>query len=744
MKSTNIVLSLILSCLVLGESKEMKKDTRYNYDENGRVISPESEALKSIPQDGGELWNRLVFEQSPYLLQHAANPVDWYPWGEEAFAKATKEDKPIFLSIGYTTCHWCHVMEHESFEDDEVAALLNDSYIAIKVDREERPDIDNVYMSVTQMLTGRGGWPMTVIMTPEKEPFFAGTYFPKHTRGRRVGMMELLPNVKTYWDTKRDSLLQDAKKLTQRLKNTNQTYRSGESLADDILDKTFSIFDNRFDETYGGFGNAPKFPKPHDYLFLLKYYSRTKNTRALAMAEKSLIEMRRGGMYDQVGFGFHRYSVDKSWLVPHFEKMLYDQALLVHAYLVAYQVTGDQFYADVVREILEYVERDMTSPEGGFYSAEDADSEGEEGLFYLWTTSELGELLDESDSQLFQKIMNIYENGNWNEGRRHGGTNIPHLKQSWSQLAKINQTSENELNDRYEKIRAKLFNVREERVHPQKDDKILSDWNGLMISAFAKAAVVLREDKYTVLAENAANYVLTALRAKDGGLLKRSRNGEAGIHGLIEDYSFVIWGLIELYQLTFNAKYLESAVELSDYQFEHFWDSQGHGFYFTPDNAEQLLVRSKEVYDGAIPSGNSVAAYNFIRLGRILSRTDYEDISHQTMTAFARNLNRSGSGYTLMLQGVEYFYGPSYEVLIFGDPESTDTQNMITEIRNIPQPNKVVIFAGKDGGDLQSLIPFVGMYPSSKDGSPLVYVCQNYSCNLPTNDIEKVKGQLGY
>ncbi|MBT5956126.1 MAG: thioredoxin domain-containing protein, partial [Candidatus Marinimicrobia bacterium] len=476
----------------------MKKDTRYNYDGNGRVISPESEALKSIPQDGGELWNRLVFEQSPYLLQHAANPVDWYPWGEEAFAKATKEDKPIFLSIGYTTCHWCHVMEHESFEDDEVAALLNDSYIAIKVDREERPDIDNVYMSVTQMLTGRGGWPMTVIMTPEKEPFFAGTYFPKHTRGRRVGMMELLPNIKTYWDTKRDSLLQDAKKLTQRLKNTNQTYRSGESLADDILDKTFSIFDNRFDETYGGFGNAPKFPKPHDYLFLLKYYSRTKNTRALAMAEKSLIEMRRGGMYDQVGFGFHRYSVDKSWLVPHFEKMLYDQALLVHAYLVAYQVTGDQFYADVVREILEYVERDMTSPEGGFYSAEDADSEGEEGLFYLWTTSELGELLDESDSQLFQKIMNIYENGNWNEGRRHGGTNIPHLKQSWSQLAKINQTSENELNDRYEKIRAKLFNVREERVHPQKDDKILSDWNGLMISAFAKAAVVLREDKYTV------------------------------------------------------------------------------------------------------------------------------------------------------------------------------------------------------------------------------------------------------
>ncbi|MBC8311713.1 MAG: thioredoxin domain-containing protein [Candidatus Marinimicrobia bacterium] len=721
----------------------MKKDTRYKYDGNGRIISPESEALKNIPKDGGELWNRLVFEQSPYLLQHAANPVDWYPWGEEAFAKATREDKPIFLSIGYTTCHWCHVMEHESFEDNEVAALLNESYIAIKVDREERPDIDNVYMSVTQMLTGRGGWPMTVIMTPEKEPFFAGTYLPKQTRGRRAGMMELLPNVKTYWDTKRDSLLQDAGKLTQRLKNSNKSSPSGESLSDNILDKTFSIFDNRFDETYGGFGNAHKFPKPHDYLFLLKYYSRTKNNRALEMAEKSLIEMRKGGMYDQLGFGFHRYSTDKSWLVPHFEKMLYDQALLVHAYLEAYQVTRNQFYADVVREILEYVERDMTSPEGGFYSAEDADSEGEEGLFYLWTTSELDELLGESDSQLFQKIMNIRDNGNWNEGRRHGSTNIPHLKQTWSHLARVHQTSENELKDRYEKIRVKLFDVREFRIHPQKDDKILSDWNGLMISAFAKAAVVLNDEKYTVLAENAANFVLTTLRAEDGGLLKRSRKGEAGIHGLIEDYAFVIWGLIELYQLTFNVDYLESAVELSDYQFEHFWDSEGHGFFFTPDNAEQLLVRTKEVYDGAIPSGNSVAAYNFIRLGRILSRADYEDISHQTMTAFARNLNRSGSGYTLMLQGVEYFYGPAYEVLIFGDPESIKTQKMVAEIRNIPQPNKVVVFAGQDGGDLQSLIPFVGMYPSSKDGSPLVYVCQNYSCNLPTDDIEKVRAQLG-
>ena len=743
MKCMNLFLSFILSCFILGNTNEMKKDTRYNYNRNGRVIPPEAEELKQIPSDGGELWNRLVFEQSPYLLQHASNPVEWYPWGDEAFEKARIEDKPIFLSIGYTTCHWCHVMEHESFEDNEVARLLNDGYISIKIDREERPDIDNVYMSVTQILTGRGGWPMTVIMTPEKEPFFAGTYFPKNRRGRQVGMMELLPNVKMYWDTKRDSLLKDAAKLTQRLKNSNNSSRSSESLADNILDKTFSIFDNRFDATYGGFGNAPKFPKPHDYLFLLKYYSRTKNSSALEMAEKSLKEMRKGGIYDQIGFGFHRYSTDKNWLVPHFEKMLYDQALLVHAYLEAYQITKNQFYADVVHEVLEYVARDMTSTDGGFFSAEDADSQGEEGLFYLWTSSELDKLLGESDSQLFQQIMNIESNGNWNEGRRYGGTNIPHLKQSWEQLGNIHQTTGNALKSRYEKIREKLFSVREKRVLPQKDDKILSDWNGLMISAFARAAVILNEDKYKILAENAANYVLSSLRAKDGGLLKRSRKGEAGIHGLIEDYSFVIWGLIELYQLTFNTFYLNSAVELSDYQFEHFWDSEGHGFFFTPDNEEQLLVRAKESYDGAIPSGNSVAVYNFIRLGRILSRKDYEDIAYKTMTAFAENLNRNGSGYTLMLQGIEYFYGPSYEVLIFGDPKLSETQKIIHEVRKIPQPNKVVVFAGSDGTDLQSLIPFVEMYPGSKDGSPIVYVCQDYSCNLPTDKIEEVRVQLG-
>jgi hypothetical protein len=623
-----------------------------------------------------------------------------------------------------------------------VAALLNESFVAVKVDREERPDIDNVYMSVTQMLTGRGGWPMTIIMSPQKEAFFAGTYFPKNTRYRRVGMMDLLPQVAGFWETKRDSLLTDAGKMTRRLQSRNRATGSNVTLNDDVLDKTYAQFDSRFDEQFGGFGNAPKFPKPHDYLFLLKYYTRTGNARALDMALKSLDKMREGGMYDQLGFGFHRYSTDKRWLVPHFEKMLYDQALLVHAYLEAYLVTEDEKYARIAREILEYVQRDMTALEGGFYSAEDADSEGEEGLFYIWKTSEVDAILDENEANIFKTVMNIREGGNWSEGREHG-TNIPHLTQQWSQLADRFNMNETELRETLENIRKKLFIEREKRVHPQKDDKILTDWNGLMISAFAKAAAVLNDDSYRDSAENAALFIVDYLRAEDGGLLKRSRGEEAGLSGLIEDYAFVIWGLIELYQVTFNSEYLNFASELAEYQYKQFWDDAGDGFFFTPDNGETLLVRSKEVYDGAIPSGNSVSAYNFIRLGRLLSKPHFEDIAHKTMNAFANNLNRGGTGYTLMLQAVEFATGPSYEVLIFGDPNASSFKEIIHELQRINQSNKVLVWGDKKDTDLLKLIPFIDMYPEPKNNDPLVYVCQNYACNLPTSDIAKMRKQLG-
>ncbi len=727
-----ILFTVLIYSLIWGK-QTLNETGPYSYDGNGRVIIPSEEEIEKLPSDGGEYWNQLIFEKSPYLLQHAANPVDWYPWGETAFALAEKLDKPIFLSIGYTTCHWCHVMEHESFEDEEVAKLLNENFIPVKVDREERPDIDNVYMTITQMMTGRGGWPMTVVMAPDKKPFFAGTYFPKNTRGRRAGMMQLLPQITEFWETKRDSLLQDAHRLTQRLQRSN-SFTTTEPISPEILENTFSIFESRFDEKYGGFGDAPKFPKPHDYIFLANYYAHTRNESALTMIKKSLTEMRMGGMYDHIGFGFHRYSVDKYWLVPHFEKMLYDQALLVHAYLRVFELTGDGYYSSVVKEILAYVERDMTSPEGGFFSAEDADSEGEEGLFYVWTETELLELLSEEDFKFFKRVMNTHPQGNWNEGRRHGHTNIPHLKKSWEELASALNTTKVETQSRFETIREKLFSIRENRVHPQKDDKILTDWNGLMISAFARAGVVLNEKKYIKLAENAATYVLKYLRADDGGLLKRARNNKAGLHGLIEDYAFLIFGLIELYQANFNVKYLENAIELSDYQLKYFWDEENKGFFFTPSNQEKLLVRSKEVYDGAIPSGNSVSAYNFIRLGRILSRTDYEEIAHETMNTFSKNLNRNGTGYSFMLQAVDFMFGPSLEILIFGNETVDEVKSMITTVRRHQPHNSVIIYSEKQDSHLQNIIPFIGMYPPSKDGSPIVYVCENYTCSLPTSN----------
>ena len=400
---------------------------KYQYNENGRIIIPSKEVISELPNDGGELWNRLIFESSPYLLQHSANPIDWYPWGEDAFKLAEELDKPIFLSIGYTTCHWCHVMEHESFEDIEVAKLMNDTFINIKVDREERPDIDNIYMSVTQMVTGRGGWPMTIIMTPSKEPFFAGTYFPKKTRYSRIGMLELVPKIKKMWkdSASRDSLILNANEIKSRLKNINKSIKVSGRINDDVFDKTFQSFEKKYDQVFGGFGKSPKFPKPHDYMFLLNYYYRTNNMNALDMVTYSLDNMRKGGLYDQIGFGFHRYSTDAKWLTPHFEKMLYDQALLVHAYLDAYIATEDIKYANIVHEIIEYVLRDMTSSQGGFYSAEDADSEGEEGVFYVWKTEEFISVLGKEDAEFMIDFLNIEERGNWKDGMKHA-TNIPH------------------------------------------------------------------------------------------------------------------------------------------------------------------------------------------------------------------------------------------------------------------------------------------------------------------------------
>jgi len=722
-------------------SEEKLKDNRYSYNDNGRIIIPNNSYIKKLPEDGGELWNRLIFESSPYLLQHAANPVNWYPWSEEAFNKAEELNKPIFLSIGYTTCHWCHVMEHESFEDNQVAKLMNDTFINVKVDREERPDIDNVYMEVTQQLTGRGGWPMTVIMTPDRKPFFAGTYFPKDSRPnyKRIGMLELVPAIDSLWINKRDSLNISADNIVKSLVQSNRSRinKNNIKLKDTILIDSFNSFNNKFDEVYGGFtGSRNKFPKPHDYSFLTKYYYKSKNSKALEIVDKSLYAMKNGGLYDQIGFGFHRYSTDKKWLVPHFEKMLYDQALLIHAYLDAYLVTKDNFYKQTINEICEYVLRDMTSPIGGFYSAEDADSEGEEGVFYIWNSEELKNKLNDVEYKFISDVLNIKDNGNSVVERQK--TNIPHFTKNWDDIysnhKELIKNDKDSLIKYYHTLRNKIFIERELRIHPQKDDKILTDWNGLMISALSRAGVILDNKEYLYAAEKAANFIIEKLIDGNGQLLKRYRNNSAGISGMIEDYAFFIWGLIELYQATFSNKYINIASELADYQIDHFWDFDNGGFYFTSDLSEELIVRSKEVYDGAIPSGNSVSANNYVKLSSILSRHDYDDIAYKLIHSFAPNLNRYGRGSSMMLQAIDFMQGPSYEVIIVGN--RAKSEKILKEIQKHPQFNKVIIL--KDENYDKKTFNFLEFYEPNKNGNPLVYVCRNFTCDLPTDDIEKI------
>jgi len=730
-----IAASLIL--IIMGCNKENKiviPYTEYQYNDNGRIITPNNEQLKLIPKDGGEMWNRLVFEKSPYLLQHAANPVDWYPWSDEAFDLAEKINKPIFLSIGYTTCHWCHVMEHESFEDTVVAKLMNDTFVNIKVDREERPDIDNIYMEVTQMINGRGGWPMTVIMTPDQKPFFAGTYFPKNTRYKRMGMMELIPQIKDLWSTKNDSILKSSDKIVNTLERRNSDRSKVQLDYIQVMNSAFEKFEKSFDRINGGFkGSQNKFPKPHDYSFLIRYYNRTKDNKVLDIVNKSLYGMKQGGLYDQIGFGFHRYSTDQKWLVPHFEKMLYDQAMLIHAYLDAYVLTENIYYKETVEEIVEYILRDMTSENGGFYSAEDADSEGEEGTFYIWSNQELKEILTDKEYDFIYDILEFDDKGNCRVEGHY--TNIPHFKLTWKEISIKYNLSRDEAKNKYHKIRRKIFDYRENRVHPQKDDKILVDWNGLMISALSRAGGILNNPFYIDAAKNSADFIINNLMNEEGRLLKSYRHGPSNISGMIEDYAFFIWGLIELYQVTFNNTYIDEALILSDYQKEHFWDDKQGGFFFTSDVEKELLIRNKEIYDGAIPSGNSVSAYNYIRLSKILSKPDFEDIAFNIIDNFSSNLKRYSSGYTMLLHTLDFVEGPSYEVIIAGRKE--ESKEVLSALYNSKQLNKVLIF-NHESKKIEKNFLFLEPYISDDSGESLVYVCKNYVCNLPSSNVDEI------
>lgn len=674
-------------------------------------------------------------------MQHAYNPVDWHPWTDEAFEKARREDKPIFLSIGYSTCHWCHVMERESFEDPDVARLMNETFVSIKVDREERPDIDSAYMQVCQMMTGTGGWPLTIIMTPDKRPFFAATYLPKESRFGRVGMMELVPYIKELWETRREEIEGRAAQALAVLQAVVPGEAEGDKIGEETLKRTYYQLLRLFDERHGGFGVAPKFPTPHNLTFLLRYWKRYDEAKALEMVEKTLQAMRRGGIYDHVGFGFHRYSTDAAWVVPHFEKMLYDQALIAVAYIEAYQATGKKEYRETAREIFTYVLRDMTAPEGGFYSAEDADSDGEEGKFYVWTDDEIRRALGEEKAELVIKVFGIQKEGNFREEatRAKTGRNILYLQQPLSEAAAELRISEQELEGRLEEARQKLFEVRVRRVHPFKDDKILTDWNGLMIAALAKGAQVLNNPQYAEAAGRAAEFILSRMRDAAGRLLHRYREGEAAVPAFLDDYAFLTWGLIELYEATFAPHYLEEALALNNTLVEHFWDDQNGGLYFTAAGAADIPVRQKDAYDGAIPSGNSVAMLNLLRLGRMTANSELEEKAAQIGRAFSAGVIESPASYTQMMAALDFALGPAYEVVIAGDPQAADTQEMLTALRRRFIPNKVVLFrpTGEEIPEITQVAGFTREL-SAREGKATAYVCRNYHCEIPTTDASEM------
>jgi hypothetical protein len=701
------------------------------------VASPgEIDTTQNSQTDQTIKYNRLINESSPYLLQHATNPVDWYPWGPEAFERARQEDKPIFLSVGYSTCHWCHVMEEESFSDPEVARILNKSFIAIKVDREERPDIDKIYMTVTQAMTGSGGWPMTVIMTADKKPFFAGTYFPKTTRWGKPGLMELLPKIIDVWQNDRPAVIKNADQILDLLARIS-IRQPGDIPDAQIFSDTRDRLTEFYDPEYGGFGKAPKFPTPHILTFLLRQYHYTKNTQSLAMVEKTLMQMRLGGIYDQVGFGFHRYSTDAQWRVPHFEKMLYDQALLALAYIEAYQVTGNRFFAQTAREIFTYVLRDMTAADGGFYSAQDADSEGSEGKFYMWAVPEIQKILDKDESELYLALFNVKNDGNFpnHDPDATQGKNILFLK---------NPVTGDDLLRRLEGIRKELFRERKKRIHPFKDDKLLTDWNGLMIAALARGGRAFVEPQYTAAAEKAVDFILRNLRDENNRLLRRYRQGNAGVFAQLNDYVFMIWGLLELYENTYKPKYLESAIHLNDQMLLHFWDNQNGGLFLTADDSEKMLVRQKDVYDGAIPSGNSVALLNLLRLSRFTGNKDYAARAERIVKAFSIEIKGYPAGHTQFMAGLNFALYPNYEVVVVGNSQSKDTLNMLAALRKPFLPEAVIIFIPTDrkaGSEMNRLAPFTRNM-KARNNLPTAYVCQDFVCKLPTNSVAQMLANL--
>jgi len=672
--------------------------------------------------------NRLTNEKSPYLLQHAHNPVDWYPWGEEAFERARIQGKPIFLSIGYSTCHWCHVMAQESFEDTKIAGMLNADFISIKVDREERPDIDAIYMQVCQAMTGHGGWPLSVFLTPDKKPFYAGTYFPPRGKYGRPGFVDVLTQLA-------DLHRRDPDRITRVARQTVESLRPRPSkgeLGETDLHGCYRQLQQAFDPEFGGFGTAPKFPTPHNLMFLLRYQRWTGQQDALAMVTKTLDAMAAGGIYDHLGYGFARYSTDERWLVPHFEKMLYDNALLAIAYTEAWQITGETRYMTVTREILDYVTRVMTSPQGGFYSAEDADSQGVEGKFYVWSKDEIMDILGDQGA-LFCAAYDISQEGNFE------GKNIPNLIDTdLEQVANYHNVEPEQFKGILESCRSKLFQAREQRIHPHKDDKVLTAWNALMIVALAKAAQAFGEEKYLKQAQAAFSFIQQEL-TQDGRLLARWREGEARHKAYVDDYAFLLWACHELYHASLDLKYLAQAKKLARAMTELFWDEEDGGFFFYGSDAEELIVRPKEIYDGAMPSGNSVASRELLRLARLTGEAEYEHLAQKTISAFAAQVKGHAAGYTHLLQAVLFTLAPGKEVVVLGDSKEKETHRLLQKLQRSFLP-EISWLAAKDPKDLSEIAPFAAAL--SPHAQPSVHICQGFACSRPETNMKEALAQL--
>ncbi len=716
---------------------------------------PKGTATQHMNEKSTMQTNRLIREKSPYLLQHAHNPVDWYPWGEEAFAKARRENKPIFLSVGYSTCHWCHVMARESFENEEIAAVLNQHFVSIKVDREERPDIDKVYMSYVQATTGGGGWPMSVWLTPSLKPFVGGTYYPPEDRWGRPGFTSILLRIAEAWELDRDRIVAAADSAVEHLRQATITAPDPSlELERELLDTAYAQIRSSYDSRHGGFGGAPKFPRPSAPDFMLRYHARTGKQDALDMTRHTLREMAKGGMYDHLGGGFHRYSVDERWHVPHFEKMLYDQAQLVCTYLDAYQVTQDAAFARVARQTLDYVRRDLTGPAGQFYSAEDADSDipgkpghHAEGAFYVWERDEIDAVLGAQATDIFCFHYGIGKAGNVRDDP-HGEfqrKNILYVAHSAAETSDRFGKSPDEVVRLLDQARRKLFVRRTERPRPHLDDKTITAWNGLMISAFARAHQVLDEHNYLESARAAAGFIRTRLYdGQRGLLLRRYRDGEAAIDGYLDDYAFLIRGLLDLYEASFDAEYLTWAIALQNKQNDLFWDPSGGGYFDTTGQDEAVLLRMKNDYDGAEPSPNSISVLNLLRLAQMTDHSQYRTKADKTLAAFAAHLTRAPHAMPQMMAAFDYHLDQPKQIIIAGDPAAEDTQRLLREVHARFIPNKIVLLA--DGADnQQALARHFGFVASIQrlDGKATAYVCENNVCKLPTTDPAQLAEQLG-